>query len=147
MGLDMYLKKKKYLGWNWEHNRPKDLPDLSKYGIDVKKVSTVTEEGITWRKSNAIHKWFVDTVQEGDDNCGEYYVDKEQLNDLLDIVTRISKDHSLAEELLPTQEGFFFGSYDYDEYYFEDIEFTKKELSKLLNSNNVNFDFYYQSSW
>ena len=29
---------------------------------------------ITWRKANAIHKFFVDTCQDGNDNCQRHYV-------------------------------------------------------------------------
>ena len=29
---------------------------------------------ITWRKANAIHKFFVDEVQGGNDNCERHYV-------------------------------------------------------------------------
>lgn len=38
-----------------------------------------------WRKANAIHKWFVDNVQGGDDNCRSYYVEPEQLRELRDL--------------------------------------------------------------
>jgi hypothetical protein len=34
--------------------------------------------------------------------------------------------------LLPTQEGFFSGSTNYDQWYFDDITFTKETLEKLL---------------
>ena len=33
-----------------------------------------------------------------------------------------------ACDILPTQEGFFFGSTEYDDLYFEQIKKTKKEL-------------------
>ena len=42
-----------------------------------------------WRKANAIHKWFVDNVQDGEDNCDYYEVTKEQLEELLDICNTI----------------------------------------------------------
>lgn len=35
-----------------------------------------------WRKANAIHRFFVDTVQDGYDDCREYDVDKEVIEDL-----------------------------------------------------------------
>ncbi len=56
------------------------------------------------------------------------------------------KNPSVARKLLPTQEGFFFGSYDYDQWYMEDIKYTAKTLKKLLAKND-NGGFYYSSSW
>ena len=51
----------------------------------------------------------------------------------------------IAKELLPTQEGFFFGDTDYDEYYYRDLLDTKEMLEKILKE--VDGDFYYQASW
>lgn len=58
------------------------------------------------------------------------------------------KDPAIAKELLPCTSGFFFGSTDYDEYYYNDIEETIKILQKVLAETN--FDEYtilYTSSW
>ena len=44
------------------------------------------------------------------------------------------KDTSVAQELLPTQDGFFFGSTDYDQMYVEDLERTVKELEAALEN-------------
>ena len=37
-----------------------------------------------------------------------------------------------ASELLPTSEGFFFGSQEYDQYYFEDLKTTKTQIDKII---------------
>ena len=50
--------------------------------------SAFTEVGY-WRKANAIHNWFVENVQNGNDDCGVYSVSKEQLEDLLGICDRV----------------------------------------------------------
>jgi hypothetical protein len=53
-----------------------------------------------------------------------------------------------AEELLPTQSGFFFGGTDYDEWYKQDLEYTVTRIEKILaDPAFVKSDFYYQSSW
>ena len=52
-----------------------------------------------WRKANAIHKWFVDNVQNGVDDCGEYKVTKEQLIQLHNACNDVLNNHSLAESL------------------------------------------------
>ena len=101
-----------------------------------------------WRKANHIHKWFVDRVQEGNDwNCGNSYcVEREQLQELLKLCKEIKEDNSKAEELLPVQEGFFFGTYEYDEWYFDGIDATIEIIERVLKIDN-DWDFEYHSSW
>ena len=96
---------------------------------------------ITWRKANQIHKWFVDNCQEGNDNCQRHWVSESDLEELLEIINEIleikdpTEKVTKAKELLPTDiEGCCFGSEDYDDYYFEDLEKTKKVLDKLFTS-------------
>ncbi len=52
----------------------------------------------------------------------------------------------LASELLPTTSGFFFGSTDYDEFYFDDIKGTAEKLRALLKEDGEG-SYYYSSSW
>ena len=150
MGLDMYLEKRTYVR-QWEHQTPEEKykVEVTKGGesvkIDPKRVTYVIEEIGYWRKANQIHQWFVENVQNGVDNCGEYCVSKGQLEDLLEICIKILNDNSLAEELLPTASGFFFGGTEYDEWYFKDIENTIEVLKEALSSDSG--DFYYSSSW
>lgn len=59
---------------------------------------------------------------------------------------RLIADASVARALLPTQEGFFFGSTDYDEDYYTDLEHTRNVLTTAL-AEGVEGRFYYQSSW
>ena len=100
-----------------------------------------------WRKANQIHKWFVDHVQNGVDNCEEYYVSRDQLQLLLDTCKIVLIDKEEASQLLPVQEGFFFGSYEYNEYYFSDIKDTIEQLEKVLTEYPEEWSFKYQSSW
>lgn len=46
----------------------------------------------------------------------------------------VLEDTSIARRLLPTQEGFFFGGTDYDQYYWEDLESTKAQLETILET-------------
>jgi hypothetical protein len=151
MGLDMYLSKKTYVKY-WEHNGDDNYEvTVTKGGkpvdgIQPKRVKYIEEEIGYWRKANQIHRWFVDNIQGGKDDCGEYYVDSEKLKELLDICRSVSIDHSLAEKLLPTGSGFFFGGTSYDEWYFADINNTIEILEEALNENSGD-GFYYSSSW
>ena len=105
----------------------------------------MTEE-IYWRKANQIHRWFVENVQNSVDNCAMYYVSKESLYKLKELCEKVLEDKELANLLLPTSNGFFFGSIEYDEWYFKDLEYTVEELNKLLKEEKYDW-FKYQSSW
>ena len=134
-----------------------------------------------WRKANEIHNWFVENVQDGEDDCCYHReVTKEVLEELLDVCNKVLascelvdgeiengynfddkgnrvpiltdgkyvKDPSVAEELLPTTSGFFFGGTSYDEYYVEDIESTIDIITQVLETTDFDKEMiYYVSSW
>jgi hypothetical protein len=145
MGLDMYLNAKRYL-WNVEDELVDKIssafPELG-----GKRIKEIKAEAIYWRKSNAIHKWFVDNVQGGEDDCGDYEVSREQLMELLATIETVLNDRSQASEMLPPQTGFFFGSNNIDQWYWEDLESTKEQLEKLLAQEMPGWWFEYHSSW
>ena len=153
MGLDMYLNRKTYVK-QWSHQTPEEKFEVTitkggkPYdGIDLANVTHIEEEVGYWRKANQIHRWFVENVQNGVDDCGEYSVGKSQLEKLLNECREVLNDHSKAEDLLPSAAGFFFGNTDYDEYYYDDLERTIVMLDKILGETNPNQDIYYSSSW
>ena len=141
MGLDMYLYKETFI-WKFGNNLPTLTVDYP--GVRPERVSAITETCGQWRKANAIHNWFVTHAQDGVDGCQKTYVSKQQLQALLGLVHNVLADHSSAPAQLPTEGGFFFGSTDYDDYYFEDLELTQKILEGALAEEGV---YYYQSSW
>lgn len=121
-------------------------------GLDMMLMHGRYEEGGEevgyWRKANQIHKWFVDNVQDGVDDCGTYKVTKAHLVELYNLCSQVLNDHSLAESLLPSQSGFFFGSTDYDEWYYNDLENTKRIIDNILEYKSDCLDnLYYSSSW
>jgi hypothetical protein len=59
---------------------------------------------------------------------------------------KVIADSRAAEALLPAASGFFFGSTEYNQYYYEDLVRTKKELERVLEAKDDG-EFYYQSSW
>ena len=154
----------RYYTWDYKH----------KYG----RKSIIEEVGY-WRKANAIHKWFVDNIQDGEDDCGYYEVAPEQLEELLNICKLIKQQSvmkkgkitvgyrfdndkavpiiedgeyienpEVAEEYLPTQDGFCFGSTEYNQFYMENIESTIDILTKVIEE--IDFDnqmVVYTSSW
>lgn len=105
-----------------------------------------------WRKANHIHKWFVDCVQDGEDDCEKYEVTKSNLLDLKAVCEEVlslkGKDEGKIEEILPTESGFFFGSTSYDEYYFSDVEETIRIINNVLGTTDFEKELVvYQSSW
>ena len=149
MGLDMYLNAKRYL-WSIG-DRPdaeiaKDISDRFPE-LGEARVKEITAEVGYWRKANAIHKWFVDNVQDGVDECQESYVSREALEKLLETVNTVMTKRSEATKLLPPASGFFFGSTDIDQYYWDDLEHTKKVLENLLREDFKDWEFYYRASW
>lgn len=147
MGLDMYLNARRNL-WSATddvvNNLSNQFPELGEG-----KIKQVVAEVGYWRKANAVHQWFVDNVQKGTDDCGTYEVSTDKLKELLDIINEILSDKSKAKSLLPTTNGFFFGSTDYDEYYFEDLKYTKTLIENLLSNDELMKSWYleYSSSW
>ena len=59
-------------------------------------------------------------------------VERDDVIDIIDRCKRVLADHSLAEELLPTQSGFFFGGTEYDEWYFNKVEDVLEQMEKIL---------------
>lgn len=154
MGLDMYLLRKTYVkNWGTEDAKYKItvLKDGKECHVNSAKISYIEEEVGYWRKANHIHKWFVNNIQEGKDDCGTYYVSSDDLSKLMEACKNVLDDHSLAGALLPTQGGFFFGGIQYDEYYYEDVERTYKicetALKELEKYGKGEFTYYYHSSW
>ena len=148
MGLDMYFKAERYV-----YSYEKDVT-LSEYvannfpeceGLRTTGVVVMVHQ---WRKANAIHKWFVDNVQDGEDDCGKYSVSMEHIKKLWATCVAVLEEKTLAVELLPTENGFFFGSTDYDDWYWEDVSATKAMCERILNNASWNnWEFTYQASW
>lgn len=145
MGLDMYLNAKRFLWHNESELADKLTENFPELG--EARVKEVVAEAMYWRKSNAIHKWFVDNVQAGVDDCGNYDVSREQLQSLLSVITEVLEDRKKANTLLPPQSGFFFGSKDIDDWYWQDLQNTKQRLEKLLAHEMPGWWFEYHSSW
>ena len=184
----MYLTRRKYIGANYKHRNVTGKAEImigdKKIPIDFEKLSYIEEQACYWRKANQIHKWFVDKVQNGNDDCRTYDVSVKDLEELLDLCKQVKEKAVLTDgnikngmeykdgewkpiiekgkyilnsneiaSLLPTEDGFFYGSTDYDEYYMSDIDHTIEEFEKILkeekelNENGFYSEFTYRSSW
>lgn len=103
-------------------------------------------EKIYWRKANFVHRYFTKDWEERGfetDNVTEFPASKSDLEELLGLCKAVLEDNTQAVHLLPTMRGFFFGSIDYDEWYFNDVEYTKDKLEQLLEEAGEDDEFYY----
>jgi hypothetical protein len=157
VGLDMYLQARKYINvYDYNASEQQNQLVISPKWKEIIAAADMTdiaaeETGVSvevnvayWRKNNAVHKWFVDNLNNGEDDCQEYYVSRGHLQELRNLCKQAinTKDANL----LPTASGFFFGSTDTDEYYWDKIKDTVKKLDRVL-SLPENLRFYYQASW
>ena len=164
MGLDMFLWKEVYVGAEYSHRNMNVIIDVTKDGkrmpINTNKVCEIREEAMYWRKANAIHSWFLENCAAKDpfdnpiDDCRPIEIPLEKLEELLDICKEVLEDHSLAKKLLPTLDGFFFGSTEYGEWYFRAIEETINIIEPVIDFmkhmseiKDCTWDVIYEASW
>ena len=147
MGLDMYLTAKRYI-YDFDDSGKALRDQLEDLKVNEMRVKELTYEAGYWRKANAVHGWFVQHVQDGEDNCRPYEVERKQLEQLRDLCAYILKDEDTAG--LPPTAGFFFGSAEIDEGYWDDLRLTVDICNNALglaNSKRHYWTFNYQSSW
>jgi hypothetical protein len=157
MGLDMYLKRCKRTEHTVEQleeidnlasleKAPQAVPFHPLYKYENMEWYSIFHEVGYWRKVNAIHNWFVKNTQDGVDECQTTELNPEQLTALLETCKRANAAQD-AKELPPTS-GFFFGSTEVDEYYWENIRQTIEILQRVFRETNWEKDrVFYRSSW
>ena len=150
----MLITKETYVGAYYDFNEVEATVEITVKGkplsIDVSKLETVVERVGYWRKASAVHKWFVEKVQDGVDECQKSYVEISQLEALRDECKKALEFKDKASEILPTTEGFFFGGTNYDEWYFQGLEETVEIIDNALegvDEDDYNTSFFYQASW
>ena len=162
MGLDMYLTARKYI-WTSEDELQTQIKEVVKPFMAEWEPKEITFRVGYWRKANQIHDWFVKNVQDNEDDCKEYYVERGKLTELYQVVCEVleARNTEVAAEKLSPAAGFFFGSTEIDDWYWQDLENTKEILQPLIDAYNeadklgdkshthpiYKYDFYYQSSW
>jgi hypothetical protein len=161
MGLDMYLQRSRDV-------EPDALSDA---------FEDILSGVIYWRKANAIHKFFCDNgslAADGTEDVGYYLVEKQTILNIIERIDAIISDKpkqeqikywsfeqgkevnetvdynlniTLAEELLPTESGFFFGDTDYNYWYYADLVRTSKLLKQELAAVPNQQVWFYYASW
>ena len=157
MGLDMYIQRcnrtmhtpQQLVELDNENKDPtaeelKPFQPLRKYEY-LENVYGIFHEVAYWRKFNALHNWFVENLQNGVDDCGTYEISRSLLDKLLvDIDKTLNGETTRIEPV----DGFFFGSTEKDDYYWELLEDTYDTIERIQET----FDFgqyrlFYHSSW
>lgn len=149
MGLDMYLMASKKMPREQAALMMKADPTTFREWYNVweeneNEVPLVANVAY-WRKANAIHGWFVREVQNGEDDCGEYPVTTEQLQELRDKCAAILNGADRGSHGIVPTSGFFFGSTD-DQAYRKDLEDTVAKIDGVLKEWE-GWDVEYHSSW
>lgn len=88
-----------------------------------------------------------------EENCSEIVIDKCEVEELIEDCKRVlaAKDtdevESVADELLPTEAGFFFGNTDYDEWYFNDVREVADKFTEILGTFDFDENELIMSCW
>ncbi len=144
--------------------------------IKPERISYVIETAMYWRKVNQIHGWFVNNTQSIEDDV-KYYVTLSDLVKLRDVCAKVldilnsspkktvqlqngwvdGKENfedgviydcgDQIKELLPPTQGFFFGHYDLDEWYYKGVEDTLIFLNNEITNSSEDDEFEYYASW
>lgn len=107
-----------------------------------------TDNEYYYRKMNWLRNWMVNntSLEEGDD-CKEIELKIDDIKKLHENCKEVLKNHELAEEILPTVNGFFFGDTEYNEYYFEDVNYVSCDLESMLDRKNDVEYICYEDWW
>ena len=97
-----------------------------------------------FRKFNALLNW-VSTHVKNVENCEEVLLTREHLETLKATLQNLNQDN--CHELLPTQDGFFFGSLEYDDNYWEDVNELRPLLDNLLTETNFESERLFFWAW
>lgn len=146
MGLDMFLNAKRSCYNTAQSPVAQEIHKLLGLAAGVNVTGVEVEAGY-WRKVNHVHQWFVQNVAGGVDDCTPMVVSRDNLLALRKACVSVHEDHSKAAELLPTQDGFFFGPTGYEERYFASLVDTVRIIDVALELEARNWQIQYEASW
>lgn len=148
MGLDMYIYKNRYYGTYSGDDSKEKLNKVRDIVGDEIDSFTTNKQVAYWRKANAIHHWFEVKVAGRDiENCEEIQLTKDNLIELIADCKAVLKNKKLASEILPTESGFFFGSTEYDDAYFDDLKSTIEMCQNIVDTWDDDCSYRYNGWW
>jgi hypothetical protein len=101
-------------------------------GLDLYIEKVSRKELAYFRKVNFLIPFFEGFFNTEIENLEDLELTKESVEELRDRCERVLNDRTLAKDLLPTQGGFFFGSINYDKYYYDDVVDVLDNCNALL---------------
>lgn len=119
-------------------------------GLDITFNRHISSEVGYFRKVNFLVQFFENKGLNVEEQK-PLIIYKEDAEELLLKCEQVLKDKSKGPELLPTREGFFFGSTDYNDYYYDSVlevsKFIKDKLlptfDELDSDEFITFDIWY----
>lgn len=96
-----------------------------------------------FRKVNCVYRYFDDKLT--DETA---WVTKDECEDIVKRCSAVLENPDLASELMPTRSGFFFGSTEYDKYYFSDLKDVRKQFKSFIKYFKTDDDLVFiHMSW
>ena len=149
MGLDIYFGRANKSTYNdaVRHNKElsekidalyeKNTPESIKEAVNLRgEFEPIWEELLYFRKVNLLIPFFGYK-----ENMSDMIIPKEKVEQLVDSCKKVLNGDGDAEDLLPTEGGFFFGRTEYDDLYTQRVMFVLKSFNDLLET--FDFDKYY----
>ena len=104
--------------------------DAIQYWVNEIIDSYASHEDMYYRKVNFLYAFFSEKLD--NEECVVTRHDCEQIIKFGELILE-TRDMDIAKKLLPTQSGFFFGSTDYDDYYYIDVKDAVEQFKEYLN--------------
>lgn len=140
------------------------IVNIDGYNTDNYELFHVSGAERYYCKANQIQNYFEERFYENGNDCNddEYdnvvtKIDDLTIDDIIARIDTIELNKETAKEEFPTTEGFFYGSTEYDEFYFEKNNEFKSDLIELqkirneINEKLKNTDYHaiitYSSWW
>ena len=145
MGLDIRFEKAKRHRVEETEERLNEIKkEFENPNYSVKKFHSLKneydelnpwKEVAYFRKVNFLLPFF-----EYGENCSRLEIDGDKIDELLVKCKQVLEDNSLAETLLPTQGGFFFGNTEYNDWYFYYVKEVYDKFSEIAEDFNSDED-------
>lgn len=122
-----------------------DLDGVKEWYNNISWEYFMMPDAAYFRKVNCLFRYFEDKLI---DQC-YCVVCKDDISDIVSRAKTVLKDRNkeTSMRLLPTRDGFFFGSTDYDEWYYNQIEVVERKLSKVLKEWKDSDTMFVIMSW
>ena len=103
-------------------------------GLDIyfSRIKKTSDDLVYFRKVNFLVGFVEEQTQDYVPNLQGIEFTKEMAEELKDRCERVLANHGLAQILLPTTKGCFFGNYEYNDIYFKEVKGVLDELNNTI---------------